>query len=192
MLKMETNTKRLAVFIDGSNLYFKLRSLELSNLTKFNYKEFASWLARDRKVVSCSYYVGVVKARSGNARSQQLRKGQQALFWSLSRQDIAVKKGFLMESGGAYHEKGVDVQIAVDILVGAYENLYDAALVLSSDTDLLPAMGKVKALGKEVEYVGFGHQPSLAMQTVATLSKLILKEELTPFIFDERRSPFSV
>ncbi len=189
---METNTKRLAVFIDGSNLYFKLRSLELSNLTKFNYKEFASWLARDRKVVSCSYYVGVVKARSGNARSQQLRKGQQALFWSLSRQDIAVKKGFLMESGGAYHEKGVDVQIAVDILVGAYENLYDAALVLSSDTDLLPAMGKVKALGKEVEYVGFGHQPSLAMQTVATLSKLILKEELTPFIFDERRSPFSV
>ena len=91
-----------------------------------------------------------------------------------------------MNSGGSYHEKGVDVQIAVDILVGAYENLYDTALAISSDTDLLPAMAKVKSLGKQVEYVGFGHQPSLAMQTAATLSKLILREELPPFIFTEK------
>jgi len=51
---------------------------------------------------------------------------------------------------------------------------------------LLPAISKVKSLGKEVEYVGFGHQPSLAMQTGATISKLILKEELEAFIFKEK------
>ena len=91
-----------------------------------------------------------------------------------------------MQSAGKYHEKGVDVQIAVDLLVGAYENLYDAALVISSDTDLLPVIAKVKSLSRDVEYVGFGHQPSLAMQTGATLSKLILKEELDSFVFNEK------
>jgi uncharacterized LabA/DUF88 family protein len=183
---METNTERLAIFIDGSNLYFKLRSLDLENLTKFNYRAFLDWLARERDIVFQVYYVGAVKAKPLDLDAQALRKGQQALFWQLLKQGIRVQKGFLMKNRGIYHEKGVDVHIAVDLLVGAYENIYDDALIISSDTDLLPAMAKVKALGKSVEYVGFGHQPSLAMQTAANLSRLILKEELISFIFDEK------
>ena len=183
---METNIKRLAIFIDGSNLYFKLRSLDLDNLTKFNYRAFLDWLARGRQIVFQAYYVGVVKAKFSDVGAQKLRKGQQGLFWQLARQGMNIKKGFLMQSAGKYHEKGVDVQIAVDLLVGAYENLYDAALVISSDTDLLPVIAKVKSLSRDVEYVGFGHQPSLAMQTGATLSKLILKEELDSFVFNEK------
>ena len=86
-----------------------------------------------------------------------------------------------MKNEGVYHEKGVDVQIAVDLVVGAYENLYDTAMVLSSDTDLIPAMKKVLAKGKSVEYIGFGHSPSLAMQTAATVSRLLVKDDLVSF-----------
>lgn len=88
-----------------------------------------------------------------------------------------------MKSDGKYHEKGVDVQMAVDLLVGAYEDKYDVAIIISSDTDLIPAMEKVKNLGKEVEYIGFAHKPSLALQKYATLSRLLIKDELEPFIF---------
>ena len=88
-----------------------------------------------------------------------------------------------MKNDGVYHEKGVDVKIAVDLLVGAYENFYDDAIVLSSDTDLIPAMEKIKKLGKTVEYIGFGHKPSLALQTFATISRLLIKYELEPFIY---------
>lgn len=186
MQKMKRNTKRLAIFIDGSNLYFKLRSLDLDNLSKFGYRKFLDWLSLGKQIVFQAYYVAVVRAAPGNQAAQKLRQGQQALFWHLSRQGITIKKGFLMHSSGKYHEKGVDVQIATDLLVGAYEDLYDIALVVSSDTDLLPAMAKVKSLGKEIEYVGFGHQPSLAMQTAATVSKLVLKEELETFVYKEK------
>ncbi len=86
-----------------------------------------------------------------------------------------------MRSDGVYHEKGVDVKIAVDLLVGAYENMYDEAILVSSDTDLVPVIKKVRHLGKKVEYIGFSHKPSLALQRYATLSRLVIREELEKF-----------
>jgi uncharacterized LabA/DUF88 family protein len=47
--------------------------------------------------------------------------------------------GYLLKSGGKYHEKGVDVNLAGDIYVAAYENLCDHFILVSPDTDLLPA-----------------------------------------------------
>lgn len=176
--------KKAAVYFDGSNFYYKLRELEIPNITYFNYSKFSEWLARDRKIISKRYYVGVVRAKEGNEKGQQLRKEQQRLFSHLTSpdQNFIIKYGFLMNNDGAYHEKGVDVKIAVDLLVGAYENIYDTAILISSDTDLIPVIKKIKHIGKEVEYIGFAHKPSLAMQKYANLSRLIIKDELEPFI----------
>ncbi|KKS42096.1 hypothetical protein A3E04_02850 [Candidatus Kuenenbacteria bacterium RIFCSPHIGHO2_12_FULL_42_14] len=181
---MIENKKRLAVFIDGSNFYFKLKSLEIKNLSRFNFRGLIDWLARDREIVSAGYYVGVVRAKPNDERGQKLRRAQRDLFNFLNSraQRITVHRGYLMKNDNAFHEKGVDVKIATDLLVGAYENLYDEALIISSDTDLIPAMEKVKHLGKAVEYIGFGHQPALAMQTFATISRLLIKDELKSFI----------
>ena len=41
---------------------------------------------------------------------------------------------------------------------------------------------KAKEKGKTVEYVGFSHQPSLAMVANCSESKLLKKEDLLPFI----------
>jgi len=80
-----------------------------------------------------------------------------------------------------YYEKGVDVKIAVDLLVGAYENLYDTAILVSSDTDLIPAIEKVRALGKKVKYIGFSHEPSFGLIKNASESKLLAKNDLEKF-----------
>lgn len=179
-----SKTSRVSVFIDGSNLYFKLKSLEIPNLSKFDYRGLVSWLAKNKEVVYAGYYIGVVRAKLGDEHSQKLRRGQRNLFNFLQseKQGFSLRKGYLMKNDGVFHEKGVDVQIAVDILVGAYEDRYDTAIVLSSDTDLIPAMKKAKAIGKQIIYVGFSHQPSLALQTCANLSRLLLKEDLDNFI----------
>ena len=87
-----------------------------------------------------------------------------------------------MENDGVYHEKGVDVKLAIDLLIGAYENLYDSAILISSDTDLIPAIKKVKFLKKEVEYIGFAHKPSFGLQKVVSLSRLLIKEDLENFV----------
>lgn len=92
-----------------------------------------------------------------------------------------------MKSNGVYHEKGVDVNLAVDLLVGAYEKQYDIAILISSDTDLIPAIEKVKILKKEIEYIGFAHKPSLALQKHTTLSRLLIKEEIVPFEYKNNK-----
>ncbi len=184
-MSKERKEERIAVFIDGSNLYYKLRSKELGfkNLNKFNYKGLSEFLARERKVVYQGYYVGVVRVEKGNKKGEELRREQQRLFAHIESkvQGFTIKRGYIMQNNGAYHEKGVDVELAVDLLVGAYENLYDSAILISSDTDLIPAIKKAKELGKKVEYIGFSNQPSFALQRHASLSKLLSKEDIDIF-----------
>ena len=184
MKNLETKQKRVAIYIDGSNLYYKLRDLELTNITYFDYSGLSGWLARDRTIISKRYYIGVVRAKENDEKGQVLRKNQQRLFNHLysPSQGFIVKQGYLMKNDGVYHEKGVDVKIAVDLLVGAYEDMYDTAILISSDTDLIPAIQKIKHLGKEVEYIGFSHKPSLALQKYASLTRLMIKEDLEKFI----------
>ncbi len=179
--------KKVAIYFDGSNFYYKLKDLRVPNITNFNYSNFSKWLARGRDIISKRYYVGLVRPEQNNEKGQKLRKEQQRLFSHLTSpaQNFIIKRGYLMNNGGTYHEKGVDVKIAVDLLVGAYENIYDTAILISSDTDLIPVIKKIKHLGKDVEYIGFAHRPSLAMQKYANISRLIIKDELESFIFKD-------
>lgn len=67
-------------------------------------------------------------------------------------------------------------------MVTVYENLADRIILISSDTDLLPAIKKVKEKGKSVEYIGFSHKPSVAMVANCTKSRLLTKDDILPFI----------
>lgn len=58
----------------------------------------------------------------------------------------------------------MDVKIAIDLLVGAHEGIYDTVIFIFSDIDLIPAIQKIKHLGKEVEYIGFSHKYGLGLQ----------------------------
>lgn len=104
-------------------------------------------------------------------------QGQRKLLGKLQKEGWKIGFGHMLKSD-VYHEKGVDVLIAVDMLVGAYENFYDKIILVSSDTDLLPAILKVKQLGKEIEYVGFGHKASHAMIANCSSSYLLRKGDL--------------
>jgi len=174
--------KRVAVYIDGSNLYHKLKDLKVQNTINFRYFDLCKKLARDREIVSCRYYVGAIRAKENDKKGQSLRANQLKLFNSLTAQGLIIKKGNFLYNGGGFHEKGVDVKLAVDLLVGAYDDIWDTALVISSDSDLNPAIKKVKHLGKEVEYIGFSHNPCYSLQKVSSLSRLLIKEDLDEFI----------
>jgi uncharacterized LabA/DUF88 family protein len=175
---------RVAVFIDRSNFYHRLKDLGIFDTARFNYRGLAEWLAGGRPVMYCGYYVGVVRAKPGDTKAEAMRNQQVNLFNNLQskRQRFVVQRGYIMENKGVYHEKGVDVKIAVDLLASAYENHYDAAILLSSDTDLIPAIRKVRTLGKAVEYIGFAHRPSLGIQKHVDLSRLLIRAELEPFV----------
>lgn len=169
------------VLIDGSNFYFKLKDLKLNNLLGFNFAEFVKLLAGKDLVETTIYYIGAVRT-DGTDKTLKLFQAQRKLLSSLRSHRVRYSLGYLLKSGGKFHEKGVDVNIAVDILVAAYEKLCNRIILVSSDTDLLPAIKKAKEKGIIVEYVGFSHQPSLAMVANCTESRLLKKEDLVKLI----------
>lgn len=48
-------------------------------------------------------------------------------------------------------EKGIDVLIALDMAMGAVNDAYDVAVLVSADTDLVPGLEAVLGAGKRVE-----------------------------------------
>ncbi|PIZ48960.1 hypothetical protein COY29_02730 [Candidatus Woesebacteria bacterium CG_4_10_14_0_2_um_filter_39_14] len=183
MAKRKIKKERIIVLLDGSNFYHRLKDRELNfkNLLEFNYKEFAKWLAEKRKIVACIYYVGLVRKEAGNPKSEKLASNQQRLFAYLKNQSWEIKTGYMMKHDKDYKEKGVDVKLAVDILDFAYQDKYDTAIIVSSDTDLIPAISRVRELKKKIEYIGFAHRPSFGMQRYANISRLLTKSDLEIF-----------
>jgi len=173
--------KRCFILIDGSNFYFKLKDLKLNNLLDFDFSSFVKYLTAGKKIISSKYYIGAVRVGK-NKKSQVMHAKQQKLFSHLKNHKFRYVLGYLLKSGGKYHEKGVDVNLAGEIYVATYENLCDHFILVSSDTDLLPAVNKAIEKGKSVEYIGFSHQPSLAMVSKCSESRLLKKEDLLPFL----------
>lgn len=173
--------QRCFVLIDGSNFYFKLKDLKLHKLLDFDFSGFAKMLVGKNSVTRSCYYVGAVRT-DGTEKTQKMFSNQRILLAHLKKHNFEYFLGYLLKSKDKFREKGVDVNIAVDILVATYENLCDRIILVSSDTDLLPAIKKAKEKGKIVEYIGFSHAPSLAMIANCSESRLLKKEDLLPFI----------
>ena len=173
--------RKCVVLIDGSNFYFKLKEFKFNSpLLNFNFSSFLKFLAGEDKIVFSKYFIGAVRT-DGTERTQKLFNNQRKLFSVLKENGVNYVLGYLLKSDGKFREKGVDVNIAVDILVAVYENLCDKIILVSSDTDLIPAIKRARQKGKEVEYVGFSRQPSLALIANCASSRLLTKEDLVKY-----------
>lgn len=180
----KTMSKKCVVLIDGSNFYFKMKDLSLHDQTKFDFSTFAKTLAGKDRIIHATYYVGAVRT-DGTKKVQNMFNQQRKLLAHLKKLGINYSLGYLLKSGGNFKEKGVDVRMAVDMLVTTYEHLADRIILICSDTDLLPAAAKAMEKGKIVEYVGFAHQPSKAMKLQCSKFRLLKKDDLLPFVKQE-------
>lgn len=173
--------QKCIVLIDGSNFYFKLKNLGLKNLLDFDFTEFIKLLSKNNSVIKTVYFVGKVK-NDGTEKIKRMQANQQKLFAHLKNHNVQYSLGYLMKSDGKMHEKGVDVAIAVELLSATYEKQCDKIILISSDTDLLPAILKAKQKSMWVEYVGFSHKPSIALISQCSSSKLLNFEDLVMFL----------
>ena len=167
--------KKILVIFDGSNFYHGVKRLSKNiHLTNFNYRKLAQKITGS-KDVQIEYCVGEIKQNHQSPKTRQLYAGQQALFYRLEQQKIKIQKGYMLREGSTYHEKGVDVRIAIDVLHGALKNTYDTCYIISSDTDIIPAILDAKSEKKQVIYIGFKGFVSRAMK--ANCSKTIILDE---------------
>jgi len=175
--------ERVVVYIDGGNIYRKLKELGIPESGKmFDYSAFINHLVGDRKLISKRYYVGIVKNHNNSQKGSDMTRSQQKFLSNLENEGFVIKRGRIMYDGNRIREKGVDVKLSVDLVVGAVDDLYDTAIVISSDTDLIPAIKYViKAKNRKVEYVGFSSNPSFGLLKESSERRLFSKTDLIEF-----------
>ncbi len=169
------------VIIDGSNFYYKLKELNLPDIHEFNYDLFVSHLTKNTKLISCFYCIGKIMAKQNDVKARSMMAKQQSFVTKLQKLGFIIQFGYLLKSDNKFHEKGVDVQIAADILKGAYKDLYDTCFLVSSDSDLLPAITDAQSTGKAICYTGFRHRISYALLRTCKKHILFSEKDLLPF-----------
>jgi uncharacterized LabA/DUF88 family protein len=180
---MNMPKEKVVIYIDGSNFYHYLKDKEIDfpKGSKFDFRAFADFLVGDRECKSRRYYTGIFRNIDGTQKSVSLVRGQQKFLSKLEDDGFDIKRGRILYDSGKPREKGTDVKIAIDLITGAIDNYYDTAILISSDTDLIPALRYVKYKKKKLEYVGFSHAPSFGIQKNVDFSRLLLPLDIMQF-----------
>jgi len=103
------------------------------------------------------------------------------------------KKGIKSIEVRTTREKGIDVKLATDLIVGAVDDRYDTAIVISSDSDLVPAIDWVRMKGKKkIEYIGFSildkrdekasTRPLQTMIGHTDIQRILVESDISKFI----------
>lgn len=163
---------RIAVFVDLQNAYHCARDAfcgglsapsRFGNFSPIRMAELLAGKGDDpREVVFVGVYVGAPDPRvdSQGARAQSRR----VAAWQRASELVTVKSRGLRYPPGRplseAEEKGVDVQLAIDAMVMGVRDEYNVAMLVTTDTDLLPVVEGLLALkainGKpDVEVIGW-------------------------------------
>lgn len=212
--------ERICILIDGANFYYLvLKKMGLKDL-EFSFENFSMFLARERQICEKGkrFYIGTIREKIGDLRSKKAMSKQTTLFtrlrssgWEIKTSKLRTRtekiiidqrvvdyqdllnKGIKVVTFQRTREKGIDVKIATDLIVGALDNQYDTAIVVSADTDLIPAIDWVRMRKKKkVEYVGFSIEakkkneentkPSQGMISHSDIQRILVNSDLRPFI----------
>lgn len=156
--------QRVVAYVDGFNLYFGLRDAGYQRFLWLNVDELSQRLIRDdQELVATKYFTarisGAVPADSPARRVErdESRKRQATYLDALETVPaLKVFEGQFLAGGikcnncGAtwskFEEKMTDVNIATELLVDAFANRFDVALLISADSDLVPPVRAVLRL----------------------------------------------
>jgi len=154
--------KRVAIFIDGSNLYHGLR--DNYGRADLNFAEFQGKLCGARQLFRTYYYN--VRQDPGQ-RPEGHREQQEFLDILYKTPYLEVRLGTTKMAQGVPVEKGIDIMLATDLLHFGWNNLYDVAILVSGDGDYAYALQAAKNMGKHVEVAYFESNVSRDLLEVA-------------------------
>ena len=137
--------QRAAVYIDGLNLYYGLKSMRWRRYYWLDVQRLAESLMRSyQRLRFVRYFTAELLPDSGAAARIERHSAYLQALSTLPKVDI--QYGFHSaktitcrhcgEGIRTYEEKMTDVNIAVALLQDAHDDLYDAAIVISADSDL--------------------------------------------------------
>lgn len=186
---------RRIVLIDGENLVYGIRHMLADNGTKaprsvlndFNFRGLLEELLADNLPTEILWFGARLRLYDQSddlkRKSTDAIKVQSRFVNQIQQQKISfVKVGYLRarESDPCENcshqtwklaEKGVDVGLAVRLVLEADSKT--ELVVLSADTDLLPAFIAAKKLGARLMHIGYETQPIYALTKASDITRTI-------------------
>ena|SRR5437867_4837635 len=147
--------EKVMVFIDGSNLYHSLRSL---GEVRIDYSKLLQTLVAGRNLIQAYYFCSLPPG----PKQQQLD-----FLTKLRSLGFEVKSFPLRLRKGIFVEKGVDVALATEFLVQAFNKNYDVGILVSGDEDFKGIVGEAKRFGRKVEIAALSAAASKEFQQCA-------------------------
>ncbi|WP_299057939.1 NYN domain-containing protein [uncultured Nocardioides sp.] len=149
-LQLSQRVAGTIVYVDGFNLYHGVREKFGRRLLWLDLMALAnSLLRRDQRLLGVKYFSAPVR----NAPDSQQR--QSAYLGALRATGVEVVLGRFQEqtiecygchdTWRAYEEKQSDVNFCVQVLSDAHNHAFQTALLVTGDSDMVPAVRAVKA-----------------------------------------------
>jgi uncharacterized LabA/DUF88 family protein len=145
------NRGRIAIFIDGSNLFYAALQLGI----EIDYTKLLCRLTGGSRLLRSFFYTGVDTTNE---------KQQGFLLW-MRRNGYRVITKELIQLPDGSKKANLDVEIAVDMI--ALVGCYDTAILVSGDGDLAYAVDAVSYRGIRVEVVSLRSMTSDSLINVA-------------------------
>jgi uncharacterized LabA/DUF88 family protein len=186
------SSERVVVYIDGFNLYFGMTT-SFPDIKWLDVELLAKNLLKPNQTLVCvKYFTSLVN------HNPQKEKRQQAYLNALKSTDVKIIYGHYKSkpksckscghSWNDNEEKMTDVNIAVHMVADAIDDLFDCAILISGDSDLVPPITLIhsKFNNKRVTVVFPPNRHNNSVKNVAKGSFILGKQKLKQSQFPEK------
>lgn len=158
-MALETKKERVIAYVDGFNLYFGIKASGHNDTLWLDIQKLSeSLLKPNQELIYTKYFTSRVR------NHPQKQQRQNAYIEAVETLDnCKIYYGHYQSQieecrrcGNTYpyaNEKMTDVNIAVEILIDAYSDKYDTALLITGDSDLVPPINAVHNFFKQKRVV---------------------------------------
>jgi uncharacterized LabA/DUF88 family protein len=154
---MEYNFERkekVIAYVDGFNLYFGMVEAGFSYCKWLDLKQLVQNLLKPyQDLIEVKYFTSRVSNNPDKQKRQSLyidalqSIGVKIIYGNYQDGNVTcLRCGHIWKSA---KEKMTDVNIATAIIIDAYKDEYDTAMLISGDTDLVPPIREVHAIFKD-------------------------------------------
>ncbi len=192
--------EKAVLFVDGENLrhyvdwVLRKEKLNGTDISDLDFEGLFSKILPKIELFRKVYYSAKLHEYKETAdRSRALIAKQRFLKVVLEKQGFEFVisghvRGQKVDGKVVFREKGVDVRIATDLLISAYEGKAKTVVLCSSDSDLQPAIKAAREKGLEIIYLGFEINPNKGLIYTTNRAVLIRNSEIVDFCKSDVKS----
>jgi uncharacterized LabA/DUF88 family protein len=192
MQEQVNQKERVVAYIDGFNLYFGMREAGFHKCRWLNVvKLINSLLEPNQELIKVKYFT----SRVSNNPDKQKRQSTyldalestdiQIIYGNYQDNNIECKRcGHIWKSA---KEKMTDVNIATSMIIDAFNDKYDMAMLISGDSDLSPPIKAIHELFKQKRvFIAFPPKRHNSTMTIVSRGSMIIgRKKLLDAQFEE-------